>query len=124
MLNYLRAHLLPLLSSAVIASGCSVNAQDSSTSAAPGSTAPLARASLAIQSPMSGETVQGVAIIRFRAENRACSIALRGGGGWQRRTSVGSSARHGRRRPVALGSLHNRSGRDHPITNWRTHRDP
>jgi hypothetical protein len=65
----LRAGLPYLLSLVVVAAACGGDVQASSSSPALDGTPTSKRASVTIQSPTTGEVVQGVAIIRFRVEN-------------------------------------------------------
>jgi hypothetical protein len=65
----LRAGLPYLLSLVVVAAACGGDVQASSSSPTLDGTPTSKRASVTIQSPTTGEVVQGVAIIRFRVEN-------------------------------------------------------
>ena len=69
MTSHLRARLPYLLSLVVVATACVGVVQARSTSPAPDSTVAPGHPSLTLQSPTPGEVVQGVSVIRFRAEN-------------------------------------------------------
>jgi hypothetical protein len=69
MTMHLRARLPFLFPLLVAISACVGDVQARPTPPARANTHPLGRPTLIIESPTSGEVVQGVAIIRFRAEN-------------------------------------------------------
>ena len=69
MTAQLRARLPHLLALVVVAAACAGDVQARSSSPAFDGTHTSRRASVTIQSPTTGEIVQGVAVIRFRVEN-------------------------------------------------------
>jgi hypothetical protein len=69
MTTRLRARLPYLLSFVVVAAACVGGAQARSASPTRDSAVAPGRPSLTIQSPTPGEVVEGVSVIRFRAEN-------------------------------------------------------